>query len=159
MKNFIMTFALIAIYTMGLFGPAKACRLAPASINFNVANWSSQQGVEYAVLPYGQVIHNSAPYHEKYNRVSYTFYAPQGGYYVPQVRYAAATARPVKLNIDGDTVYNYFAGGETGGWVSSYQTTQCYQSARFYMTSGYHTITLERNGSFPHISQLALIPS
>lgn len=157
MKTLLLKITMLSTILLCFKDGISANYLPPPTIYLPIANWSSQQGIEFGVLPYGQVLHNSAPYSEKYNRVSYTINFPQSGYYKPIVGYAAGVARPVNLKIDGNMVYSYLAGGVTGGWNWANQSVQSYENVIFYISSGWHTITLDRNGSFPHISQLRLV--
>ena len=85
--------------------------------------------------------------------VEYDFELPMASDFTLSLRYAAATARPVKLFLDGRAL------GEgcrtaSGGWTTSRAKWE--KATRFTATKGRHTLKLERGGDFPHLVSLRI---
>ena len=83
--------------------------------------------------------------------VEYDVSFPNTSDYRLRVQYAAAEARPVVLSIDGRAVTN-LCRGSTGSWNTSGAGWE--ESALLPLTSGKHTLRLERAGAFPHVMNL-----
>ena len=83
--------------------------------------------------------------------VEYDFELPVATDCTLSLRYAAATARPVKLLLDG-RVLGEGCRTASGGWNTS--RAQWEEATRFTATKGRHTLKLERVGDFPHLVSL-----
>ncbi|WP_435006109.1 DUF1553 domain-containing protein [Tundrisphaera lichenicola] len=90
------------------------------------------------------------------NRVDYDFDVPADAVYQFEIRHAAAEARPVRLMLDGLEIASEVAGAVTGSWGPEKQSWSVAGMAR--IGAGRHTVRLERDGVFPHIDKLALVP-
>ena len=62
--------------------------------------------------------------------------------------------RPVSLSLDGTFISNAIAGSTTGGWYS--ENLQWHREARIKLAQGVHSLRLDSDNWFPHISRLAL---
>jgi ElaB/YqjD/DUF883 family membrane-anchored ribosome-binding protein len=74
------------------------------------------------------------------------------GVFQVELRYAAASARPIKLLINGEPVKGETAGKITGTWNPDTQTWEIV--GLFPLESGKNTLRLECAGPFPHIDKL-----
>ena len=73
------------------------------------------------------------------------------------LRYAAAESRPIELTLDGRPLASDAARAATGSWQPDTQTWSI--EAVVPLASGKHVIRLERDGPFPHLDKLALLPA
>lgn len=92
---------------------------------------------------------------ESPNFVEYDIELPQEGWYQLEVRYAAETARPTKLFMDGQLIRTDLAGGITGSWQPDTQTWSV--AAVMQLPAGKHVMRLEHPQFFPHIDKLLLV--
>ena len=83
--------------------------------------------------------------------VEYDIDFPASGAYTLEIKYAAAEARPVELQMDDKTVAQVCRKA-TGGWETSKAT--CEKSAQLYIPAGPRTFRLQRAGAFPHLVSL-----
>ena len=90
------------------------------------------------------------------NFVEYEIETPAAGTYQLELRYAAAESRPVELLIDGRLVKADAAREMTGSWTPESQSWGV--EGRFTFGEGKTTLRLQREGPFPHIDKLALVP-
>jgi len=80
----------------------------------------------------------------------------QAGAYGLELRYAAAESRPIRVLLDGVPILPATAERVTGSWNPD---TQAWQPvALLLLDTGKHTLRLDRNGPFPHVDKLALVP-
>lgn len=80
----------------------------------------------------------------------------QAGAYELELRYAAAQRRPVRVLLDGVPLLLETAERVTGSWTPE---TQAWQPiAMLLLDAGKHTLRLDRDGPFPHVDKLALVP-
>lgn len=106
---------------------------------------------------YGQgigVIYNAGPLP---NVAEYEFALPAAGTYRIALRYAAAEARGVRLILDGRQLKSDAAGDVTGSWTPDGQRWS--MEAVAPLASGRHALRLERDGPFPHLDKVALLPA
>ncbi|QDT41620.1 Planctomycete cytochrome C [Gimesia alba] len=88
------------------------------------------------------------------NIAEYEVELPKAGRYQFEIRYAAASARPVQLLINGQLVKNKAAGEVTGSW---YPKSQQWKVEGFYQfNKGNNKIRLESKIPFPHIDKLLI---
>ncbi len=90
------------------------------------------------------------------NFTEYAIEIPQDQVYQIEIRHTAAEARPVRLRLDGSLVASDVAGAVTGSWGAEKQAWSAV--GVFPLKAGPHTIRLERDGPFPHVDKLALVP-
>ncbi|HEY9172208.1 MAG TPA: SUMF1/EgtB/PvdO family nonheme iron enzyme [Verrucomicrobiae bacterium] len=83
--------------------------------------------------------------------VEYDIPFPAAGHYRLRVLYAAATARPVELSLDGVVVAS-ICRTPSGSWDTSGAAWEA--AAEFNVTRGSHTLRLTRPGDFPHVVSL-----
>ena len=80
----------------------------------------------------------------------------QAGAYELELRYAAAESRPIRVLLDGVPILPATAERVTGSWNPD---TQAWQPvALLLLDAGKHTLRLDREGPFPHVDKLALVP-
>jgi hypothetical protein len=91
------------------------------------------------------------------NFAEYDIAAPADGLYQIEVRYAAASARPTKLLINGQLVKSDIARDVTGGWQPENQVWKI--EGFFPLKSGGNVIRIEQPQFFPHIDKLLLAPA
>jgi Protein of unknown function (DUF1549)/Protein of unknown function (DUF1553)/Planctomycete cytochrome C len=90
------------------------------------------------------------------NVAEYDVKLERAGVYALEIRHAAAEARPVRVSVNGQLVVAEAAGQTTGTW---FPDTQAWHVVTVVsLKAGVNTLRLERNGPFPHIDCLALIP-
>lgn len=85
--------------------------------------------------------------------VEYDVDLPQAGLFTLSFQYAAATPRPVELCIDGHP-QGTVCRTSTGSWNTSGAVWE--ESLAIDLTSGRHTLRLERHDDFPHLVALRL---
>ena len=83
--------------------------------------------------------------------IEYDLEFPVAADYTVSVLYAAGSARPVSLSLDGEKV-GECCRAATGGWNTS--GAKWGEAARTSMTKGKHTLKLERTDAFPHVVSL-----
>ncbi len=76
--------------------------------------------------------------------------------YQLEFRVAAAESRPVKLSLNGKLVEQGAITDVTGGWYPKSQRWVVCRELK--LQQGSNTLRLERDGPFPHIDKLALVP-
>lgn len=86
-------------------------------------------------------------------QVEYDIDFAETGDYILNIEYAAATARPVGLWVDGRQV-GLVCRSTTGSWDTSGAAWE--ESLRLELTAGWHTLRLERASDFPHVTRLRL---
>lgn len=91
------------------------------------------------------------------NVAEYDITLKEAGTYQLELRYAAAEARPLRLLIGGQVVVTDAAAKSTGSWYPDTQTW--FAEGVVQLKAGVNVIRLERDGPFPHIDKLALVPS
>lgn len=73
------------------------------------------------------------------------------------IRYASGEPRPVDVLVNGNALWSGAAGEETGGW---FERDQVWGLAGMYrLAAGRFRLSLSRNGWFPHISSIVLVPA
>ncbi|MBX9788779.1 MAG: DUF1553 domain-containing protein [Pirellulales bacterium] len=80
----------------------------------------------------------------------------QAGAYQLDLRYAAASSRPIEVLLDGVPVLLSTAERVTGSWTPETQSWQ--PAARLLLDAGKHTLRFERDGPFPHVDKVVLAP-
>jgi hypothetical protein len=80
----------------------------------------------------------------------------ESGAYELWIEFAAAESRPIQIVLDGLPIMRDAAAGTTGGWSPANQVW-CRQ-IRLALRAGGHVIELSRDGAFPHIRRIALLP-
>ena len=89
------------------------------------------------------------------NVCEYDIEAPAAGVYQLELRYAAAESRGVAVSLNGTPAASA-AAHVTGTW---YPDTQTWEVVGLLpLTAGRNVLRLERDGPFPHLDKLALIP-
>ncbi len=128
-------------------------RVIPAS------SVSSGKNIAIGPLPnlYGSdVIMNAPPYHKIENSAVFDIPDIVAGDYLLCIRYAAASARPINVAVNGQQASNNVLDEATGGWLPA---NQKWKYAGFVtLVEGHNQIRLYRSDAFPHISRLKLIP-
>ena len=81
---------------------------------------------------------------------------PLAGIYQLDIRYAAATARPGKLYLNGTLIKENAIGEVTGGWNPENQ--KWHVSGRYQFQAGKNTLRFEVPNVMSHIDQIALAP-
>lgn len=89
------------------------------------------------------------------NFVEYDIELPHDGWYQLEVRYAAESARPSKLFVDGLLMRTDLAAGITGSWQPDTQTWSV--AAVLQLSAGKHVLRFEHPRFFPHIDKLLLV--
>lgn len=88
------------------------------------------------------------------NFAEYDIHVVQAGTFQLEIRYAAASARPVKLFVDGRLIKPDAASKVTGSWTPESQSW--FVEAFVPLDAGPHLIRLEQPQFFPHIDKLLL---
>ncbi len=91
------------------------------------------------------------------NFAEYDVTVPESGLYQFEVRYAAASARPTKLLINGQLAKPNIANDVTGGWQPENQTWKV--EGFFPLKSGGNLLRIEHPQAFPHIDKLLIAPA
>ncbi|MFO0926233.1 MAG: DUF1553 domain-containing protein [Gemmataceae bacterium] len=78
------------------------------------------------------------------------------GVYQLELRHAAAEARPVQVTVNGAVVRTDAAGDVTGTWFPDSQRWSAVCVVR--LSAGKNLVRLFRDGPFPHLDKLALVP-
>ncbi len=89
--------------------------------------------------------------------VEYDLEVPVPGDYALELRLAAAASRPLRLSVNGIPAGRPVAGQVTGGWFPKEQ--RWFPAGIAALKAGRNTIRLERDGVFPHVDQLLLVPT
>ena len=87
----------------------------------------------------------------------FDFASPRTGVYQLELRYAAATSRPLRLTLNGIVVKERAAAEITGNWFPEGQ--QQFAEANVTLRQGRNTLRLESEGAFPHVSRIAFVPA
>jgi hypothetical protein len=127
-----------------------------STIEIPAVQFSRGGNIEAGVLPYGDVIHNAAPYGPAPNWAEYDFRVAGEGEYDIWIEYAADESRPVDILLNGRTVSTNALAGATGGWHLGNQRLSRQGTVR--LSGGLNTLRLERNNVFPHIRTIRLVP-
>ncbi len=90
------------------------------------------------------------------NRAEYEITIPRAGVYQFEIRQAAQEARPVKVTWNGRLIKSDALSKPTGTWFAESQAWSV--EAVEALPAGKLTVVLERDGPFPHIDKLALVP-
>ena len=90
------------------------------------------------------------------NFTEYDFDVVQAGRFQFELRYAAASSRPVKVFVNGVLVKADAAGNVTGSWTPETQTW--FVEGFVSIKAGRNLIRLEQPQFFPHIDKLLLTP-
>ncbi len=122
-------------------------REAEAFNRGNVAIDTSNYGREIGV------IYNKG---ELPNWVEYDLELAEAGAYQVELRFAAASPRPVRLKINGALKTAEAAKTATGSWNPDTQTWTA--EGLYALPEGRVTLRLECDGPFPHFDKVALVP-
>jgi len=123
-----------------------------AAPDFDLSNLRvSQTGQPYADGP--ACIWNAG---ELPNLAEYVLDLPVAGQFTLALLYAAAEARPLEVRVDGRTVLTGCT-GVTGSWQT--KSARWERQGTLALPRGEHTLTLWRNGPFPHLCALRLEPT
>jgi hypothetical protein len=87
----------------------------------------------------------------------FEFASPRNGVYQLELRYAAATSRPLRLTLNGIVIKERGAAEITGNWFPEGQ--QQFAEAKVTLRQGRNTLRLESEGAFPHVSGIAFVPA
>ena len=90
------------------------------------------------------------------NFAEYDLDIPEDGTYQIALRYAAESARPTILSVDGKVIRKDAAKEVTGSWNPEGQ--KWFAEAAIDLKKGKTTIRLENGGAIPHFDKLALLP-
>ncbi|MCX2546495.1 hypothetical protein [Pseudomonas sp. COW5] len=119
-------------------------------------DFNASRHVQIGVLPFGNdVIHNAPPYTNTDNSVSYDITFVSNADYEVYVEYAALTSRPCTLYWDSKIFGNDTMALATGGWEENFQ--QWEKQGVVSGVKGLHTLSISRNGVFPHIRTIKLV--
>ena len=88
--------------------------------------------------------------------VEYGVSVPADGRYAVLVRYASADFRPMRMFVSNSLVTSSACSEPTGGYAP--QDQQWQKAGVFPFARGSNTLRLDRNGPFPHIDKIALVP-
>jgi hypothetical protein len=91
------------------------------------------------------------------NFAEYEVETDTAGLYQFELRYAAASSRPVKLLVNGTMVKTNVAGQVTGSWGPETQTW--FVESFVSLNAGRNVLRLEQPQFFPHIDKLLLTPA
>jgi len=83
-----------------------------------------------------------------------TFDAP--GRRALEVRMAAEESRPLRISLDGTTVFESALGATSGSWRADGQ--RWHQVGEIEVHAGRNVLRLERDGAMPHLDRLLLVP-
>lgn len=108
------------------------------------------RGVDVAVgSPWGaDVLLNAPDYRYRPNAAEFEFTA-RGGTYRLSAEYAAETARPVRILLNGRLVLDHALGATTGCWYP--QCQKLLDQGSVELRSGFNVMRVERDNVFPHI--------
>jgi hypothetical protein len=90
------------------------------------------------------------------NRAEYDLTVPKAGAYRVEIRYAAEESRPIRLTLAGRILGHGAAAKATGGWGPEHQKWSA--EAVDILPEGQATLVIDRDGPFPHIDKVRLIP-
>jgi mono/diheme cytochrome c family protein len=113
--------------------------------------------VQKAVTGYGEGIGVLVNKGETPNFVEYDIELPESRTYQFELRYAAASARPCRLSVNGRLVKSDVAGQVTGSWNPDTQTW--FVEGFVPLQQGKNVLRLEHPQFFPHIDKLLLAPA
>ena len=91
------------------------------------------------------------------NFTEYDIEVVQSGLYQLDLRYAAASARPSIIIIDGHPIKTDATSQLTGSWTPESQ--KWFVEAVVSLSAGPHQVRLENAGPFPHLDKLCLAPA
>ncbi|MDG2382431.1 MAG: DUF1549 domain-containing protein [Pirellulaceae bacterium] len=91
------------------------------------------------------------------NYVEYDFIIENDADYELQLRYAAKTARPGKILLDGVVISAEAITSETGGWMPEHQ--KWINETKVRLSVGEHVLRIESEPMMSHIDKWRLIPS
>lgn len=89
------------------------------------------------------------------NIAEYDIDLPAAGWYQFETRYAAASARPVQLTINGEVVSSKVSDGVTGSWNPDTQRWEV--EGQFQFRAGQNVVRLFAAHPFPHIDKFLLV--
>lgn len=89
------------------------------------------------------------------NFVEYDIDVPQPGTYQLEIRLSAVESRPVELSLSGAVLKGNACEATTGSWTPE---SQKWTAETAFFAKDKLKLRLERNGPFPHIDKLALVP-
>lgn len=138
-----------------------AMELRPAgTIDVPAVNFSSGQNVAPAAgaaATYGaDTLLSAPPDIDRPSAAEWKVTSATGGHYVLWVRYAAAEARPVQIQINGLVVGRGALGDTTKCWTPDCRTWAYVGIVE--LRPGENTVRIERSGAFPYLNQLRLVP-
>ncbi|MEI7899389.1 MAG: SUMF1/EgtB/PvdO family nonheme iron enzyme [bacterium] len=137
------------IVALAFVTAAGAAELMIEAADFDTGNvLVSLTGEQYADGP--SCIWNGG---ELPNRADYVITLPAAADVKLSALYAALEPRPVDVLVDGNKVQTGFS-GITGNWYT--KSAKWEPQGVLRMEAGTHTLTLSRNGPFPHICALRL---
>jgi len=147
---FLATGLLASVTALPL--PARDSSAAPPRQSFEIPAWAFDRGNartftnQYADAGPMVAFGGQSPV-----VLEYDIDFPAAGNYRLALRYAAATARPVNLHLDGKRIAQVCRSA-TGSWMTSGAAWE--DSLTFYTGQGRHTLRLQRAGDFPHLMSL-----
>ncbi len=97
------------------------------------------------------VIHSEG---DKKQNVEYEFALPKDARYFLHLRYASGESRPLKGSLNYKKLDQEIAGGNSGGYHPPQQ--KWFTAGPFTFKKGKNVLKLERDGLFPHLSQLVI---
>jgi hypothetical protein len=90
------------------------------------------------------------------NVAEYDVSVPRAGVHQIELRYAAADSRGVRISVNGQLLRTDAAKHVTGSWYPD--TQQWHVEGMASLKAGVNIVRLERDGPFPHIDKLLLVP-
>ncbi|HRK22073.1 MAG TPA: DUF1549 domain-containing protein, partial [Fimbriimonadaceae bacterium] len=90
------------------------------------------------------------------NFAEYVVTVPKEGSYQLDLRYASGDPRPARVSVNGTPVLSSAGGKVSGGFYPGHQ--KWFAEGIFELKEGENRIRLERDGPFPHIDRLLLLP-
>lgn len=128
----------------------------PAGVHLLEAEQFARGNVGVHTSGYGEGIGVLVNQGELPNAAEYDLEIAQPGWYQFEARYAAAESRPVRVAHNGRVVMSQALAQTTGTW---YPDTQTWHIAGFIeLAAGANVLRLERDGPFPHLDKLLLVP-
>jgi hypothetical protein len=102
------------------------------------------------------ILANAPPCNAIDNVAEFDFDSTAEGKYRLEINYAAATARPVRIILNGAPFREQALSAPTGGWLND--SLRWTEIGTVVLKRGRNTLRLERNDVFPHIHDLRLLP-
>jgi len=139
---------------------SPATTVKPTTVYLSASEFTNGVGVAMAtgeVAGYGNVLMNGGPpYADRPNSAEFQFRVPVSGAYQVWAEYAAASPRPVRVDVNGELLTRNGLSASTGCWDASCQ--QVLKQGEVKLNAGANTLRISRDGGFPHIKGFKFLP-